>query len=127
MRSDLALQPGEMWTAKCDGEGGSLVVVAAHISQHDLEVGAPVLTLFLIDPQRQTRDGKDAWARLFKLTASESEVASLMLRGLSRREIADARGVSEGTVHTQMRALYAKLHVSKLNDAVLLLSATSGG
>ncbi len=126
LRSDLALQPGDMWTARREN-GSALVVVAAHIDHETVELNAPVLTLFLIDPQRQTRTGKAAWMRIFKLTPSESEVAELMVRGMSRREIAEARGVSEGTVHVQMRALYGKLHVSKLNDALLLLSATAGG
>ncbi len=127
MRSDIALQPGDMWTARRESGGGALVVVAAHIDYEMIELNGPVVTLFLIDSQRQTRTGKAAWIRLFNLTPSESDVAELMVRGLSRREIAERRGVSEGTVHVQMRALYAKLHVSKLNDALLLLSATSGG
>jgi DNA-binding NarL/FixJ family response regulator len=126
MRGDRALHASDMWIAKRDSNGGALVIIAANLDLANVEFGAPVLTLFLIDPQRQTRGGRQAWIRLFKLTPSESEVAELILRGMSRREIAELRGVSEGTVHTQMRALYAKLHVTKLNDAMLLLSATSG-
>lgn len=126
LHSDLLLQPGDMWTAR-RASGGALVVVAAHIDYETVELNAPVLTLFLIDPQRQTRTGKTAWMRLFRLTPSEADVAELMVRGMSRREIAEARNVSEGTVHVQMRTLYGKLHVSKLNDALLLLSATAGG
>jgi len=126
MQSDLAFQAGEMWIANAGGDGGALIVIAAHIEHADLEFSAPVLTLFLINPQRRARSGRGVWSGMFGLTPSECEVAELMLSGLSRREIAEQRGVSEGTVHTQMRSLYAKLQVSKLNEALLLLNATAG-
>lgn len=126
LHGDIALQPGGMWTARGPDES-TLVVIAVNIDASDLEVGKPVLTLLLVDPRRQPRGGHVGWKQLFRLTQSECEVAELMLKGLSRREIALTRGVSDGTVHAQMRALYGKLRVSKLNDAVLLLNATAGG
>ncbi len=46
----------------------------------------------------------DRWA----LTAAESEVALLLLKGLSLKQIADVRGVSERTVREQARAVYRK-------------------
>jgi DNA-binding CsgD family transcriptional regulator len=42
------------------------------------------------------------------LTASEKEVALLLLKGLSFKEIADLRGTNESTVRQQARALYKK-------------------
>lgn len=122
---DIALQPGGMWLARAKDEG-ALVVIAVNIDAADLELNKPVLTLLLVDPQRRARHGHGAWRRLFNLTRSECEVAELMLMGMTRGKIADERDVSGGTVHTQMRALYGKLRVSKLSEAVLLLSATMG-
>lgn len=46
----------------------------------------------------------DAW----HLTASEKEVAFLLLKGLSFKEIAPVRGTSERTVRQQALAVYAK-------------------
>ncbi|MGH8595878.1 MAG: LuxR C-terminal-related transcriptional regulator, partial [Gammaproteobacteria bacterium] len=41
-------------------------------------------------------------------TEAEREVALLLLKGLSSKEIAAVRGVSERTVREQSRAIYSK-------------------
>jgi len=49
-------------------------------------------------------DKLTAW----KLTESEKEVAFLLLKGLSLKEVADIRGTTEKTARTQSIAIYAK-------------------
>ena len=44
----------------------------------------------------------------WKLSPSESEVALLLIKGLSMKEIADARDVKEKTVRLQATGIYAK-------------------
>jgi DNA-binding CsgD family transcriptional regulator len=44
----------------------------------------------------------------WSLTEAEREVALLLLKGLSQKEIATVRAVSERTVREQSRAIYAK-------------------
>lgn len=44
----------------------------------------------------------------WKLTASESEVALLLIKGLSMKEIATLRSVKEKTVRSQATSIYAK-------------------
>lgn len=44
----------------------------------------------------------------WRLTAAEKEVALLLLKGLSFKEIAEVRGTSERTVRQQALAVYAK-------------------
>ncbi len=46
----------------------------------------------------------DEW----KLTASERDVAALMVKGLSIAEIAQVRGSAEGTVKAHLNAIYRK-------------------
>lgn len=46
----------------------------------------------------------DRWG----LTEAEKEVAVLVLKGLSLKEVADVRGTSERTVRSQSQAVYAK-------------------
>jgi len=50
----------------------------------------------------------DRWV----LTPAEREVALLMLKGLSHKEIAAVRDASERTVRQQARAIYAKANLS---------------
>lgn len=44
----------------------------------------------------------------WKLTASERDVAALMVKGLSISEIANVRGSAEGTVKAHLNAIYRK-------------------
>lgn len=48
----------------------------------------------------------------WKLTSSEKEVAFLLLKGLSLKEIATARNTSEKTARAQSTAIYSKAGVS---------------
>ena len=50
------------------------------------------------------------------LTAAEKDIAMLLLKGLSHKEIATARGVSEATVRQQARGLYKKADLGGRHD-----------
>jgi DNA-binding CsgD family transcriptional regulator len=50
----------------------------------------------------------EAIAALFALTAAERRVASYVSEGMTRREIALAQGVTEGTVKSQLATIYDK-------------------
>lgn len=57
---------------------------------------------------RAIRHQFDAW----QLTAAEAEIAMLLLKGLSLKEIAAMRATSERTVREQARSVYRKAGVS---------------
>ncbi|MEP6827363.1 MAG: helix-turn-helix transcriptional regulator [Aestuariivirga sp.] len=50
----------------------------------------------------------EAVGALFTLTPTEKRISSYVSEGLTRREIAHAQGVSEGTVKSQLAAIYDK-------------------
>jgi len=52
------------------------------------------------------------------LTAREKEVLELLSHGLPYKHIADALSISEGTVNTHIKNIYAKLHVHSKMEAV---------
>lgn len=54
----------------------------------------------------------------WSLTAAEKDVALLMVKGLSHKEIASMRGVSEATVRQQATAVYRKAGVAGRHDLV---------
>ncbi len=54
----------------------------------------------------------DAQFDRWQLTPAEREVAMLMLKGLSHKEIAVVRDASERTVRQQARAIYGKANLS---------------
>ena len=55
--------------------------------------------------------------QVFGLTVRESEVASLLLQGLSNREIADSLSISEHTVKTHLKGIFHKTGVSSRGQA----------
>jgi DNA-binding CsgD family transcriptional regulator len=57
-------------------------------------------------------DAIDAQFDRWQLTPAEREVALLMLKGLSHKEIAAVREASERTIRQQARAIYAKANLS---------------
>jgi DNA-binding CsgD family transcriptional regulator len=57
-------------------------------------------------------DAIDAQFSRWNLTEAEREVALLLLKGLSLKEVATVRATNERTVRSQARALYAKAGLS---------------
>jgi DNA-binding CsgD family transcriptional regulator len=55
------------------------------------------------------------------LSRAEGEIALLLNRGLSRREIASARGRSLATINNQIRSLYGKLRVGSRGKLTIAL------
>jgi DNA-binding NarL/FixJ family response regulator len=53
-----------------------------------------------------------------ELTPRERQVLDELVRGLLYKEIADALGISMGTLHTYIRRIYEKLHVHSRAQAV---------
>jgi DNA-binding CsgD family transcriptional regulator len=58
----------------------------------------------------------DAQLARWQLSPAEKEIALLLLKGLSHKEIAELRSVSETTVRQQARSLYRKAGLSGRND-----------
>jgi len=58
----------------------------------------------------------DAQLVRWQLTPAEREIALLLLKGLSHKEIAQIRSVSESTVRQQAASLYRKAGLSGRND-----------
>lgn len=52
----------------------------------------------------------------WSLSPAEKEVALLLLKGLSHRDIAAARSITEATARQQARAVYKKAGLSGRND-----------
>lgn len=59
----------------------------------------------------------DAW----KLTPAERDVAMLTVKGLSNTEIAEVRGSAEGTIKSQLNAVYRKSGTTGRGDLLSLI------
>jgi len=56
-----------------------------------------------------------------RLSIAEKEVARLVLKGLTVKQVADARGVNFRTIANQLNRIYKKLEVNKSTDLVSIL------
>jgi DNA-binding CsgD family transcriptional regulator len=60
------------------------------------------------------------------LTTRERDILRLLARGYAYKEMADALGISIGTINTHIRRIYHKLHVSSRAEAVALFTHYPG-
>jgi DNA-binding CsgD family transcriptional regulator len=83
------------------------------------EAGGYVITVEAARSEVMTPLLMRAWA----LTAREREVAALVIDGLSSEEIAQALFISQHTVRDHVKALFAKVGVSRRHDLAAALAA----
>jgi len=55
----------------------------------------------------------------YRLTPKETKILSLLVEGMSYKQIAENISTSFGTVHTHIKAIYRKLHVASMTEAVV--------
>ena len=70
---------------------------------------------------RAPEHAKQLLRTAFRLTEAEAEVAMLLADGLLPEAIAASRGVSLGTVRTQIKAMHAKLGVHRRGELIAYL------
>jgi len=61
---------------------------------------------------RPPTDLEETLCRRFSLTCREGAVAAALVEGLSYSEIAQRLGISYHTVHTHVKAIHQKAHIS---------------
>lgn len=77
--------------------------------------------IFIAAPGTSPLPAIEAIAALFGLTAAERRVAALAADGLTRSEIAEASGVSDQTVKSQLRVVYDKTGTRDQRQLQLLM------
>lgn len=97
----------------------SYLIIRQDKTQIDLEENLVKVRKQLDGSNIRLREGKKEYQEVIKwqfkewaLSPSEQEVALLILKGLSIREISNARSTKEKTVRTQASAIYEKSQLS---------------
>jgi DNA-binding CsgD family transcriptional regulator/PAS domain-containing protein len=81
---------------------------------------APAALIFIRDPEGPGIPSVTL-RHLFGLTVAEAELASSLTTGQSLEEIAITRGVSDNTVRTQLKSVFAKTETTRQGQLVALL------
>ena len=80
------------------------------------------LVVILLDPENCPEPSHDLLQQVFGLTKSEARLARRLLGGHSLQDIADACGVSVGTVRSQTKAVFVKTRTRRQSKLVRLLT-----
>jgi DNA-binding CsgD family transcriptional regulator len=80
------------------------------------------LIVILLDPEDCPELPHDLLKQIFGLTQGEARLAGRLLGGQSLREIADACGVSVGTIRSQTKAVFIKTRTHRQSELVRLLT-----
>lgn len=91
-------------------------------------IGAPAVVAILLDPERTPALDEGVAREWFGLTPGESAVATRLLRSESIADIAGSLGISQHTVRTHMKSIFAKTGTSRqsaLMSMLLRLCASS--
>lgn len=78
--------------------------------------------IFLADPNSRSGGVRDVLRDLYSLTPAETRLAEALGRGDSLGDIAAAFGVTENTIRTHMKSIYAKTDTRKQSHLVALLA-----
>jgi DNA-binding CsgD family transcriptional regulator len=86
------------------------------------EMDDAALVLMLVDPEDCPEPSDAILQQVFGTTKAEARIANRLLCGESLQEIAEATGVSIGTVRSQMKALFVKTGTHRQAELVALLT-----
>jgi DNA-binding CsgD family transcriptional regulator len=79
--------------------------------------------IIIDDPGSPSRECRRAsFSRAYGLTESEQQLTELLMRGLTLKDIADARQVSFETIRTQLKSVFAKTGTNRQADLIRILS-----
>lgn len=84
----------------------------------------PAAILFLRDPERSTAPGMNALQGLFGLTPAEAMVASQLAQGRSIASIAAKHRLSNNTIRTHLKNIFAKTGTRRQSKLVALVLRT---
>jgi DNA-binding CsgD family transcriptional regulator len=104
-----------------DGVNLGLLIRAVPMSPWYHSLTSPSVIIYVGDPARQQLPPEQFVGRLFGLTPSEALLATLLASGLSLVEAAQKLNLSEGSVRTCSKRIYAKTGVNRQASLVRLI------
>ena len=81
----------------------------------------PAVALLIRDPERRTEASRETVRRLFDLTPAEATLALALADGLTLDEAADRLKIRKNTARAHLRAIFAKIGVTRQTTLVRLL------
>lgn len=102
-----------------------VLISPIHISRLDA-IRKYAAVVFVNDPLRHQRPDETVLRTVYRLTRAECRVAFLLADGQSPRTIAEMIGVTEHTVRSQIKSIYAKAGVKRQSELIRLFLNYAG-
>lgn len=127
LATDLAAPAGWAWISRRDGVP-RLAVTAMPLPRPEAALlpGEARAMVMIVDPARRLTPDRAALRELFGLTEAEIRVATLLVGGYDRPAAARVLGVSEQTLRSHAKAIFAKMGVHRQSDLVRVISLFRG-
>jgi DNA-binding CsgD family transcriptional regulator len=99
-----------------------LQILVSPILKSVVQTSQPIAAVaFVHDPLRRQRPAQEVLRALYGLTPAECRVALLLADGHAPRKIADMVGVTDNTVRSQIKSIFAKTGVKRQAELIRLL------
>lgn len=79
------------------------------------------VALYVCDPESSINVPADALKSIYGMTDAEAGVATMIVNGLSIKEISQLNGVSVETVRSQLKSIFTRMGVKKQQDMIRVL------
>jgi DNA-binding CsgD family transcriptional regulator len=90
-------------------------------------IGAePRRLVLLFDPERRVRVSATLIARDLEISASEAQIAAMIADGKSTIDVAERRGVTQGTVRAQLKSIFRKTNIHSQAELVRRIALGPG-
>jgi len=83
---------------------------------------APVVVVFITDPERQPAASVDLLIQIYKLTPKEAALAAKLSEGKSVGQAAEELAISYETARTHLRCIFSKTGTSRQTELILLMA-----
>jgi len=105
---------------------GDVVITARPLELAAIHAGTGALALFFARPGPEQRTDPQSLRDLFGLTAAEARLATVLARGMTLVEAAQAIGIAHNTAKVQLRSVFAKTGVHRQTQLVALIVSLGG-
>lgn len=85
------------------------------------QAGPGSVALYVCDPESSINISPGALRSIYGMTEAEATVTTMIVNGLSPREISELNHVSVETVRSQLKGVFIKMGVSKQQDVIRVL------
>ena len=99
-----------------------LQLLVTPLKTHTVHIGreVPVAAIFISDPDRKAAPDSGILAQIYGLTPSEARLGQLLASGESLKDAAEALGLRQSTLRSQLKSIFAKTNTNRQSELVRL-------